>query len=218
MPILLSDIQSEVLNILQKSPTYSGFYTTDKVTRAVNEALAYVSARMMMEGNGWRQTIGYITTVANTPNYNLPAGCSIVNSVRYLFNDIYVPMIYDDQNMDSQVASSSQLQLSPWRYRVVGNQLYFNPVPTYVGTNFVQIEYTTYPDKLVNGSDALPTEIDNALYYYLVYRSADTLVSQAGNAQPEWSLNTLQWFNAMEQIISKRLRVFQVIGEFGGGR
>ena len=218
MAITLTDIQAEVLNILQKSPTYSGFYTADKVTRAVNESLAYVSARMMMEGNGWRQTIGYITTVANTASYALPTGCSIINAVRYLYNDIYVPMLYDDQSMNSQVAANTQLQLAPSRYRLVGNQLYFNPVPTFVGTNYVQIEYTTYPAKLTTGSDTLPEEIDQALYYYLVYRCADTLVAQTANAQPEWSLNTLQWYNAMESIISKRLRVFQVIGEFGGGR
>ena len=217
MAILLSDISAEILNILQKAPSYSGFYTQDKVTRAVNECIAYVSARMHMEGEGWLQTIGYISTVAGTASYDLPTGCSIIHSVRYLYNDIYVPLVYDDQAMDTQVSGTAQLQLAPWRYRILQDKLYFNPIPTYVGTNTVQIEYTTYPDLLVNQSDALISQFSRGLYYYLVYRSAGMLVGQTGNAQPEWGGYEAQWYSVMENIVSKRLRVECTIKEFGGG-
>jgi len=215
--ILLSEVQEEVLNILQKSASYQGFYTTDKVNRAINESIAYVTARMMMEGNGWRQQISYITSVANTPTYSLPTDASIINAVRYRYGDVYVPLTYEDQSTTSQSASNSQVAGATGTYRLVGNQLYFNPVPQLVGTDYIQIEYTTYPAALSSGTDPVPTEFDKGLYYYVVYRSADLLVSQAGNAQPEWQLMTVQWFNVMENIISKRLRVQQVIGEFGGG-
>jgi hypothetical protein len=215
MPFSLQVCQEEVLNILQKDPSYQGFYTSDKCKRAINESLTYVAARMMMEGEGWRQKIAFVTTTANTAAYTLPTETSIINSVRYLYNDVYVPLTYDDQSNDTQIASSSGLSTCPWRYRLVGNQLVFNPVPELVGTNYLQLEYTTYPTLLVNNSDQTPQEIDQALYYYLVYRSAGILVAQSGNAQPEWQLYEMQWFNAMEQIISKRLRVHQVIGEFG---
>lgn len=216
MAILLSEVQAEVLNILQKSPTYQGFYTTDKVTRAINESFAYVVARMMMEGNGWRQTIAYITSVANTPTYALPTDASIINAVRYRYGDVYVPLTYEDQSTTSQSASNSQVAGATGTYRLVGNQLYFNPVPQMVGTDYIQIEYTTYPAALSVGTDPVPTEFDKGLYYYVVYRSCGILVGQSGNAQPEWQLYEVQWFNVMENIISKRLRVQQVIGEFGG--
>lgn len=214
---MLSEVQADVLNILQKSPTYQGFYTTDKVNRAINESIAYVCARMMMEGEGWRQVIGYITTVANTPGYTLPADVSIINAVRYLYGDVYVPLTYEDQSTASQSASPASLGGSSSTYRLVGNQLYFNPVPQMVGTNYVQIEYTSYPTALSSGADPVPQEFDKGLYYYVVYRSAGVLVAQAGSAQPEWVQSEVQWWNVMENIISKRLRVQQVIGEFGGG-
>lgn len=215
MPILLSEAQAEVLNILQKSPSYQGFYTADKVTRALNESIAYVCSRMMMQGNGWRQNIGYITTTANTPGYTLPADASIITSVRYRSGDVYVPLGYDDQNSSAQVAADGTGTINS-AYRLVGNQLYFNPPPQNVGTNFIQIEYTSYPTALSADSDPIPAEFDKGLYYYVVYRSCGILVGQTANAQPEWQLYEVQWFNVMENIITKRMRIQKVIGEYGG--
>lgn len=215
MAITLTEVQLEVLNILQKSPTYQGFYTVDKVTRAVNESLAYVSARMMMQGNGWRQKIGYVTTTAGALSYALPADVSIINKVSYKSGDIYYPMTY----MDESTASSQTVGQAgmPGHYRLLGSALVFPMVPSEVGVNYLQIEYTAYPDLLVSGADIVTPEIDRGLYYYLVYRSCGLLVGQAATAQPEWQLYEMQWFHVMESIISKRLRVYQVIGEYGGG-
>lgn len=215
MAFSLTDAQNEVLNILQKESSYQGFFTTDKVKRAVNESIAYVTAQMMMEGNGWRQKIAYITTTANTAAYNLPTDCSIIIAVRYLMGDVYYPLRFVSDFDEPQLSATSGLTDYVVKYRIVGNQIYFNPIPQNVGTNYLQLEYTSYPAALSSGTDEFGQEFDTALYYYVIYRSAGILVSQAGNAQPEWQLYELQWFNSMKQIITKRLRVSKVIREFG---
>lgn len=216
MAFTLAQIRADVLNILQKDQSYQGFYTTDKCNRIINESIAYISARMMMEGEGWLQTIGYITTVANTASYTLPTGCSIINSVRYLYSSVYMPLTYDDQAFDSQVAAGTSLTQCPYRYRIVADKLYFNPLPLLVGTNFVQIEYTSYPTALSSDSDTLLSQFDSGLYYYLVYRTASALVAQTGQAVSEWQVTERQWYEVMENIISKRNRVQCVIADFGG--
>ena len=216
MAFTLAQIRAEVLNILQKDASYQGFYTTDKCNRIINESMAYISARMMMEGEGWLQTIGFITTTANTPSYTLPTGCSIINSIRYLYSDVYLPMVYDDQAFDTQIAASSSLTQCPYRYRIVADKIYFNPIPLLVGPNYIQIEYTSYPATLAADGDSLLSQFDHGLYYYLVYRTAGALVAQTGQAVAEWQIYEQQWFSVMQNIISKRNRVQCVIADFGG--
>lgn len=216
MAFTLAQIRTDVLNLLQKDPSYQGFYTTTKCNAIINESMAYISARMMMEGEGWMQTIGYITTTAGAATYPLPTGCSIINAVRYLYSDIYVPLTYDDQSFDSQVASTSSLSQAPFRYRIVGTNILFNPAPLLVGTNYIQLEYTTYPTVLAADSDQLSAQFDSGLYYYIVYRTAGALVAQTGQAVAEWQIYERQWFDIMQNIISKRNRVMQVISDFSG--
>ena len=213
MSVLLSDLETKVLNLLQKSPSYSGFYTQPKVIQIINECLDYVSARMMQEGNGWLQTIGYITTVANTPNYALPTGCAIVRSVRYLVNTIYAPLQPDGQEREAFLSSDFQTQI-PSRYRLVGGDIYFNPVPSLVGVNYLQIEYTGYPSELVNLGDAVVSQFERGLIHYVTYRAASILASTVGKADADWLKYESQWYKAMENIISRRNSTVQFVRSF----
>jgi hypothetical protein len=114
-------------------------------------------------------------------------------------------MVYDDQAFDTQIAATSSLTQCPYRYRIVADKIYFNPIPLLVGPNYIQIEYTSYPATLAADGDSL-----------LVYRTAGALVAQTGQAVAEWQIYEQQWFSVMQNIISKRNRVQCVIADFGG--
>jgi hypothetical protein len=214
MALTLTQLRAKVRNLLNRLDSYTGFYTDAKTDDALNESLDYVSARMMQEGEGWQQVVGFLSTTSGVASYALPSACSIITAVRYLYGDMYVPLIYDDQSSTSQTSSTSQLSQYPSTFRIVGNSIYFNPVPASVGTNYLQLEYTAYPAELVSGSDTLGLEFDRALARYVVYRAAGILLAQTGKAQPDWALYEQQWYSMMETIISKRTRLDTHIGMF----
>jgi hypothetical protein len=167
----------------------------------------------MQEGNGWLQTIGYITTVANTPNYPLPTGCAIIRAVRYLVNTIYVPLKLDGQESEAFLPNDLQSQI-PSRYRLVGGDIYFNPIPSLVGVNYLQIEYTAYPAELAAQGDAVISQFERGLIHYVTYRAASILASTVGKADADWLKYESQWYKVMENIIARRNSTPQVIRSF----
>jgi hypothetical protein len=213
MSVTLLDLETKVLSLLQKTAGYQGFYTTAKLVEAINDSLDYISARMMQEGNGWMQNIGYITTVANTDSYTLPTGCAIIRTVRFLINEVYVPITLDSQERDAFVKSDVQTQV-PCRYRLLGNKIFFNPLPAIVGTNTVQIEYTSYPTELANSNDVVDPQFERGLVHYLKYRCASILTSQNGKPNPDWVRYENEWYKVMEGIITRRNSGPQFIREF----
>jgi hypothetical protein len=213
MSITLLDVENKVLNLLQKNVSYSGFYTSSKVIQAINECLDYISARMMMEGNGWMQKIGYITTVANTGEYALPTDCAIIRAVRYLIGDIYVPVYLDSQERDVYVKDNVQTQ-APIRYRLISNKILFNPIPALIATNAVQLEYTAYTADLAAAIDVVDGQFEKALVWYVVYRSASILASTVGKAEADWIKYENQWYKVMENIITRRNSTPQYVREF----
>lgn len=214
MALSLDSLKTRILNLLQKDTGYTGFYTTSKLDQAVNESMDYIAARAMHEmGEGWFQELTYVTTVAGTAAYNLPAGTALVREARYLYGDTYVPL--RPWEATDEVWSGSSLQVVlPWRYELIANQIVFNPLPITVGTNYLQLKVTKFPTALATGTDTLPSSFTNALEWYLVYRAASALVMAVGNPVPEWTQKEDEWYRVMERFITARIKKPKYIKEF----
>lgn len=206
MALSLAVLRGRVLNILQKQSSYSGFYTPDKCNQAINECMDYIAGRMMHEmGQGWMQSLDYITTVANQDAYPLPTGTVLVREVRYLYGDAYLPLQPIEAVDEAWVQTPNQVAV-PWRYELIGGNIVFNPVPAIVATNAVQLKVTKYPTALSVDADALPAQFTNALEWYLIYRAASVLNMAVGNPVPEWQRAEGEWYGVMEQMITARIK------------
>lgn len=214
MALSLASLKLKVLNILQKETSYQGFYTDSKLDQAINESMDYIAARAMHEmGNGWFQELAYVTTVAGTSAYTLPTGTCMVREVRYLSGDVYVPLRPIEAVDEGWTANTSMVGF-PSRYELIGAQIVFNPVPSIVGTNFLQLKITKFPTALVAGVDTLSTQFTNSLEWYLIYRSASLLVMSVGNANPEWAQKEAEWYRVFESMITARIKKPKYVKEF----
>jgi len=212
MAISRGDIKAFVLEQLQKSSTYQGFYTDTKINNAIQEAVDFVATLMMPAGGGFLKSVEYITTVAGTASYSLPTECAVVDVVRYKSGDTYIPVEYSDDYMTPQVSSTAATQF-PNKYKIIGATIVFNPLPTDVGTNYLQLEVLKYPTRFTADGDTLPGEFDRACGWYLKYRACTILITSNGGT-PTWSGQELEWRERLETMIAKRIKKPRYVKEF----
>jgi hypothetical protein len=216
MPTTLGIMKGKVLAILNKQSGYQGVFTTEKLNDAINDCIDWVYANMLFNGQGWNKTIGYITTTPSTAAYNLPTDCAVIDVVRYLVGSTYQVLKYDDQSDDS-FAGSGETTGYPTSYRLVGNQIYFNPIPTQVGTNFIQLEYSTFPAEITSDVTTFNATFTRGLENYVKWRSCSILVSQIGEPNPKWEKYENQWYGHLLELASSRVRQVRFMGSFREG-
>lgn len=214
MAYTLQNIKDRVLNLLQKETTYQGFYTDSKVFQAINDSFTYLTSLMSLQGQGWFRSVSYITTLANTASYILPANISTIKAVRYLVGTEYIPMQYDDGTVDAYTTVADAGQY-PMRYRIQNGSIVFNPAPQTVGTNFVQIETVGYPTALATAGQEVNAQFDDASVAFVTYRSASVLASTLGEAPTAWGSYEAQWYSVVEALIGKRNGGPRFMREFG---
>jgi len=213
MAVAFSTLKTNVLQLLSKENTYQGFYSDDQIKFAINDSLDYVYANMMFNGEGWINTITTLNTVANTETVALPTGTVVVHQVRYLQGDVYVPLQYDD-NFDRSQFKTTTETVYPTTYRLVGDNIFFNPVPSNVGTGTVQLEYSAFPTELSDPSDAASEQITRGLQRFVTYRAASICLTTTDRANSSWKEYEVQWWQYLQEIISKRVRAPQPIKDF----
>jgi hypothetical protein len=147
----------------------------------------------------------------------IPADVAMVIELRYLINNILVPMTYDQQFGQLQWATSSGVvQQYPGSYRIVDNNFYFNPPLGQGGPNNAQLEYMAYPRRFTKDADVLPQQFDRAMYWFTVYKSCNLLAGQVQQTVDDWQQNESLWYGKSLQMISMRTRQVIPVREFGG--
>ena len=216
MAFLVSEIEGKVLRLLQKSAGTQGFFTPDKVRDSVQDSVDYVSVRMFRAVNGeWMDSIRYFDTVSGQSNIPLPEDMACIKAVRYLVGNAYVPLMYDPSYESAQWSGQSGVVAYPSRYRLVGNCIYFNPQISQAGTQYLQIEYASYPQQITDDG-FMPLQMDRAMLNYIKFRSASLLAASVGKPSTEWTKFENQWATEIEILIDKRIQVTTTIREFDG--
>ena len=107
MSTTLTGLINESLNILQKSPSTVGFYTLPKMETFVNEAIDYLSCRMMESASGeWVETTQYITTQPGDSVIAFATDIVCIKKVSYLIANIYQPLVYNELRQEVTYAGS----------------------------------------------------------------------------------------------------------------
>lgn len=210
------EIKGQVLRLLMKTANKPGFYTPETTDEAIQEAMDFVATNMFIAGEGWQTKIQHFTTEAGQVKVDLPEGFAMIKEVRYLYADLYVPMVYDDANKQLQYANSSGVRQWAYAYRIVDNAIYFNPPMADGGTNYLQVEYMGYPKYLQSDTDYLDKHFDRAMCHYIKYKAASILASSIEKFVVPWAAHERDWFKQMQDIIVKRNMQATAIQEFAG--
>lgn len=216
MAITRGEIAGRILRLVNKTASNPGFYTADKISDSIEEALDFVAVEMFMAGEGWNNQIKYFDCVAGQITLPLSADVGMINEVRYLFAGEYLPLRYDDANRRSQVQETSGLVQYPGSYRIVNNYLYFNPPLVEGGTNIIQLEYTTFPRRMTSNNDVIEGQFWKPFVHWITYWSATRLVSGIGVTLPDWAKQEGVWWKAIQAVIVKRNLQVTMIREFDG--
>ena len=217
MGISVAEIEGRVLRILQKSPGTQGFYSPEKVRDAVQESFDYVATKMFDSAIGsWQRKIRYFDTVSGQATVDIPNDVAQIHVVRYQVGVSYVPIMFDDAIEGVQYTQVSGVTQFPSRYRIMENKIYFNPPLGVGGPQYLMMEFSAYPERLVSDGQDIPAEFDVAMQHYIKYRSASVLCSSIGKAMKEWQNYESQWFEAMMIIVNKRVNSTQYVREFEG--
>lgn len=216
MAISLGEIQGEVLSMLSKSPGYQGFYDDIKMAKAIQESVDYVAQKMFWTGEGWLKEKREFDTTANQAAVRIPTDYVAVSAVRYLYGNVYVPLLYKDSDLKPEFPVDSGLTQTPMSWRILGDQIYFNPYLGSGGTNYLQIEGYAFPPMLKGSSSLLPDKFNRGLQHYIKYRTASILVAQLGEPNADWKEYEKQWEAEMLVAIGKKTTDKGYIGDFDG--
>ncbi len=209
-------VKFEIYQRLNKSPVTPGFYTADKVNSAVQEAIDLVAAEMFEADEGFLKKIDFVDIAANAVTIPIPSHMAMIEEVRYLVGNVYVPLMYDSQWQVPQWSITSGATQLPASYKVVDNKFYFSPALGVGGTDYLQIEYQCYPSILRSDSQKLDPQFDRTMIYYIIYRAASILASAMGQTNKSWQYEEALWRQKMVNIVAKRNSGTSYIKDFSG--
>jgi hypothetical protein len=208
------EMRGLVLRFLNKTADFSGFYTPEKMNDAIQEAFDAVAVQMFMGSEGWLSKYIYLDTTGNQVSVDLPGNVAMIQNVRYLVGDIYVPLLYDPQIDDSSYIGSSVEQAWAGRYRLLGRQIVFDPPMANGGPRFLQIEATYYPSILLDDSQIIDPQFDRAMINYCKYKVCSILAGSIEKDFRAWQQEEQEWFGMMMQVINRRTLKSTAITEF----
>lgn len=212
MAISLGQLKFDVLTLVNKSASLKGFYTDEKMELGARDGLAMIAVEMFIGGQGWQDKARNLTVEEGMVSVDLPADICFINQVRFLFGNVYYPMMYDNQRQNAQVEPGTGVNFIPPTYRILNNAIWFNPALSQGGT--LQLEYTTYIRNMENDADVFPANLDISMYQFLFYHVASFCVASVGKADPEWQRWENYWYNQMRLVITKRNNQIAYIKEF----
>ena len=216
MSISRGELKGQILRVLQKDGGYQGFYTDEKLNDAIQDCMDYIAVEMFLAGEGWLRKIITLDSQSGFPTVDLPAHVAMIDEVRYLVGNRYIPLVYDDATLAAQFQPAAGVTQFPSRYRIVDQKIYFNPAPGQGGADYVQVEYATYPPILVADGQLLNTEFDRAMVHFIKWRASSLLASSVGKYQKEWGDHEAEWKERMVMIVNKRTKSPIFFREFSG--
>lgn len=207
MPISRGELQSQIYEILSKSPTAFGLLTPTKVNAMIQDSLDYISTKMMKLGGAWLTRVTFANITANSNYVDLPAGLAIINFVkRKNAAGDYVPINFDENAIGVSVQNTvTSTTLSSYRFS--SGKLYLEPLPKEPLTAGLMFDGVFYPDRLVNDGSEIAGDLDNfAFINYAKWRAASQLHSLTTREPPPWSTSEMEWKQASLEIIARRFR------------
>lgn len=213
--ITRSQIKYEIWTRLNKTAATKGFYADAKVNSVVQESIDFVATEMFLADEGWNHKMVLMDTVTNQVAVPVPPDMAMIAEVRYLVGSCYIPLQYDQQFGEAQWGSTAGVVQFPSKWRLVDNNIYFNPALSIGGKGYLQVEYNSYPRRLQKDSDFLESQFDRSMFWWIVYHSCVVLTASV-KMSTDWPAQESLWYNKMVAIIGMRNRQVIPIRDFDG--
>lgn len=210
------ELKGQVLRLLNKTSSFTGFYTDAKVNDAIQEAYDFVAVEMFQANEGWLTQIQYFDTAPGQVTVPIPGSISMIREVRYKHGDVWVPMVYDDGTDQASYGDLGDRSTQyPIIYRIVDNKFYFDPHLAEGGSRYLQVESTNYPAWLLNDMDQIEPQFGRACMHFMKYKVASVLAASLEKPFIPWAQQESQWFQKMLITVNKRINKPIRIREFG---
>lgn len=214
MAISRLDLKDRVIRFLNKTSNFPGFYDDDKLNDAVQEAADYVATHMFIGGEGWLVSIDAHNTTAGQSIHALSSDVALIREVRYKIGDIFVPLTYNDRTDQASYDSTSGVRQFANQYKLVGNNIVFDPPLAEGGTGYLQIESLKYPTAFTSDGSTLGDQFQRAFQWYMKYKTASILAGSIEKDVRTWGQEEAEWFNVMINLVNRRNMKFTRIREF----
>lgn len=215
MALSRGELKGQILRLFYNTGAYTGAFSDDMLNDAIQEAMDEVAVHMFIAGEGWTDKIAYYDTTAGQVTLALRESMAMIREVRYLYGDVYIPMTYDTENGRPQYSDASGVRQYSYTYRILDNQLFFNPAMAEGGTKYLQIEYTDFPKFLTGDDDEIPAQFNRAFTNYIKYSAASVLASSIEKFVVPWKEKERNWFTLMKEVVVKRNLQATQVREFG---
>lgn len=216
MGISRGQIKFEMLTRLQKTSKTKGYFTDDKMNSVITEALDYLATEMMLADQGWNHKLEYADAPQGMVTLPMKPQWSMIAEIRFRTGNGYAPLSYDQRYGTSENAVDSGASGGPGSYRIIDNQIYFNPPVGEGGDAYIQIEFFAYPPKLLTDNDTVDPSIDRCMFWFIVYHSISMLGGQVEQGNDSLMAQEAKWLGRVRDIISMRTRQTIAITDFEG--
>jgi hypothetical protein len=209
-------LKFEIYQRLNKSPATPGFYTAPKVNSAIQEAIDLIATEMFENDEGFLKKIDYVDIEANAATVPIPPHMCMIEEVRYLVGNVYVPLAYDSQWSVPQWSITSGATQLPGTYKIIDNKFFFSPALGVGGDKYLQVEFQSYPSIIRSDSQKIDPQFDRCMLWYAIYRTCSILASAMGTTVKSWEKEEGLWRQKMINLVAKRTSGTTTIGEFSG--
>jgi len=213
MGITRAELEGQILELLNRGTTYTGYFTPAKVHGAIKDCLDYVAVHMMLAGEGWLQQVMFLDTVAGTNTVELPPQIGMLHKLSYLNGSEYMPLRLDSNIFDLDLGSTSG-ESFPTAFKLVGNKIMFPSLLSEGGSRYLRVECAMYPRMLLADGDIVDPQFDNAAQNYVKWRAASQLLTQVGKRDSDWKAYENEWYEALRRMLEKRTAVPLFIRDF----
>lgn len=163
-------------NLLNQPDPNNSFWSDEELSSYANEGVRVYFAELvnMNEGHFTTQTDLDITNASEL--VTTPSDFLEVRALYKKVNNGYIILPYRNnltEGYSTEGGTNSETYLPYYYFR--GNNLVLRPVPQFSETGGLRLEYIQFPDTLVNGGDALTSQISpvfkQIVEMYIVYKA-----------------------------------------------
>lgn len=172
----LQNILTSVRRLLNQPDPNNSFWRDEEITEYINEGIRIYFVEVSQTLQGYFTATTNLNIVANTETIALPTDCFEVRAVYRKQTDGYAIMPYRNSISEgySTVGGTGGDTYVPY-YFFQGNNLVLRPIPNFSETAGIKLDYLQVPDTLVNGGDAMTSQISpifkQIIEMYAVYKA-----------------------------------------------
>jgi hypothetical protein len=172
----LQNMLHSVRNRLNQPNSANSFWSDEELTEYINDAIQVYFLELVQNNEGYFTIQTDLNIVTDTETVALPTDCFQVRALYKKVSNGYEILPYRNtftESYSTQGGTSSDSFLPSYYFRA--NNIVLRPIPNFSETAGLRLEYTQFPDTLVNGGDTMTAQVapvfKQVIQSYAVYQA-----------------------------------------------